>query len=232
MPSVRGSRFHRQRRNSSRKHDALVRCRLSQKDFLARHGNHTGGDTFRGKLLGRIDTRSHLRATGYQNQVRVLRLDSNIPSFAGQLDRRNLQSLGRSARATNDGWRLVACQGNMVRTSSFVRVRRTVHVDVRHGSKTFQGFNRLMSWTILAQANGIVRHDEQDRELTQSRKADRTYAVADKDQKGRTVGAETTVSKDTVGNSNHTMLTNTETQVPSHVGVLLEVDYILVVRQV
>src|SRR5208337_2178979 len=72
--------------------------------------------------------------------------------------------------------------------------------------------HRLMGWPVLAVTHGVVREDEDGRQLHQGREADGRPGIVAKDEKGGAKGSELG-QRETVNNRSHRVFADPEMEV-------------------
>src|SRR5579859_4251320 len=83
------------------------------------------------------------------------------------------------------------CDGDFVTFGDFVRVAGTHDKNIGHGAQGCELFDRLMSGTIFAYADGIVREDINDGNFHESGEADGRFYVVAEIEEGTAEGAKT-----------------------------------------
>ena len=92
-------------------------------------------------------------------------------------------------------------QNGLPTLGSFDGVAGSIDSQVRNGPQRGQLFDRLMGRTILAKADGVVRHDEDRPDLHQCRKADRRAAIVREAEEGAPIRDQTAAQRDAGGHA-------------------------------
>ena len=79
---------------------------------------------------------------------------------------------------------------DLPRFGDFIRVARTQHHQIRHGPQRSQLFDRLVRRAVFSDADGIVRENEDGRDLHQRGQADAGPHVIAEVEKRRAEGAD------------------------------------------
>ena len=98
---------------------------------------------------------------------------------------------------------------------------------MRDGPQRGQLLDRLMGRTVFAEADGIVRHDEDRPDLHHRRQADRRAAVVREAQEGAAVGDQAAVQRDAVHGRGHAVLAHAVMHVGAVVFAGLDLDHAL-----
>eukprot|EP00982_Pelagococcus_subviridis_P002992 23048-Pelagococcus_subviridis.AAC.3 len=122
---------------------------------------------------------------------------------------------------------------NLVRARGLVTVRGAHHEHAGHRAERREVLDRLVRGAVLADADGVVRHDEERRRAGEGGDAHRAAHVIGEDEEGGAVGLEAGgVKRDGVGDGAHAVLADAVTDVTLRRGVLLEVAELLHERHV
>jgi len=103
---------------------------------------------------------------------------------------------------------------------------------VRHGPERRELLDRLMGWSVFAEANRVMRHDEDRPDLHQGREADGRTAIVREAQEGAPVGDQAAVQRDAVHGGRHGVLTHAIVHVGAVVFAGLNLDHALRLRVV
>src|SRR5580693_2754727 len=100
------------------------------------------------------------------------------------------------------------------RFHGFVRVSRPDDRKPWNSAQAAKVLDWLMSGAILPESDAVVRKDVDRFETTQRPQADGRLHVVGKGEKGRAEGKHTTVCRHAVHSGSHSVLANTESNVP------------------
>ena len=130
----------------------------------------------------------------------------------------------------SEGWNALAGQNHSgwvavllleevtVSFSSFVLICRAYNLKLRNSAESSQVFDWLVSWTIFAQSYGIVGPNVEVWNLHQSSQANCWALVVRELEEGAVEWASVRTKQNTVGNSTHCELTNTEVKLTAMLG--------------
>ena len=171
-------------RTRRRQHAVAVVVVLLGEAVQAGHGHHARGDAVRLEQLGGVGADVHLGAGADQDQV------GRRPSTTRAARRRRGRSrrpgissgfqIGRPWRLSTSAVGVSLCSSAKRQASavSFASAGRT-HVDVRRGAQVGQLLHRLVGRPVLAEADRVVRVDEDRRQVHQRRQPDRGLHVVE-----------------------------------------------------
>mmetsp|Transcript_26728 Transcript_26728/g.56301 ORF Transcript_26728/g.56301 Transcript_26728/m.56301 type:complete len:272 (-) Transcript_26728:1078-1893(-) len=114
-------------------------------------------------------------------------------------------------------------KSELVRSRHFVSISGTEDIHVRHGTKTLEHLNRLVSGTIFSKTNGIMCHYINDTEPGESRESHGAQCITGELQKSCTVRAQASISKHSIRDSSHSVFPDTKSNCSSFGTVLLEI---------
>ncbi|KAH3662800.1 hypothetical protein OGATHE_004376 [Ogataea polymorpha] len=193
-------------------------------------GNNSSWDTLLSKQLGSVNGQRNLGTGSNQNQLGVVNLVNDVTTLQGLLNRRARQLRQVLSRKSQHRWCLGARDGLDVSSRGLVTVCWSPDHQIWNGSEVGKGLNRLVGWSVLTKTNRVVGGNPDDWVVRESRQSQRTRGVGHKVEESGTerlvVG---TVSRDTVDDGAHTVLSHTESEVLTGVvtqtsGLRLEVN--------
>ena len=227
VPPVLAARLDGERGDVPRQDRRPVLRVLREEDLLARHGHDARPDRVLGPQgLGRVDGRTDLGAGRDDDQIgRPLAPlgEDDVPAPHRLGPARVLERADRPPRAAHDRRRVDAVHRDLVRRRHLVRVGRAADVHVRHGPEALEHLDRLVGRAVLAEADGVVRHDVQDAEAGEGRAPHGAEGVPGELEEGRAERPEAAVGEHSVAYGRHGVLPDAEADHPSLRRGLLEV---------
>ena len=160
-------------------------------------------------LRGRLHGDRDLRAAGQQDDLRLAAAGQDVgpPAEVGGGGVAVLIDHRHALAAQEQRHRLVAVLEDVLpRLGRLVGVGGPDHQQIRDRPQGREVLDRLMGRAVLAQADAVVRADEDRRVLRQGRHADRAAHVIGEDQEGPAVRAEQTRDADAVHDRAHAVL--------------------------
>lgn len=233
FPAHGRSSLNREHGNAIRQNLKLVLLGLRVEDLEARSRDHTRGHAvLLLQVVSSLDTDADFGSGRDQSHAGVGHFHGSIGSLDRKLDRRVLQLGQVLTGESKDAGGVLGGQRNVVGSAGLVPIGRTPHHAVRQRTEVSQGFHRLVSRTVLTQANRVVGSNVDHTNARQSRQTDGTRGVRDEVQESTTGGDDSAVDSQTVHDGSHSVLTHTVADVaagPVANAVLrgLEVDGVL-----
>ena len=189
----------------------------------ARDADDAGLDAVLGELLVGPDAERDLRAGRHQEDVRLA--VGGVGQDVGPL----VQALGRGVLAAVEGRQGLAGedQGHRLvvqlhdvppRLGDLVRVRRAERDQARDRPQRRELLDRLVGRAVLADADRVVREDEDDRDFHERRQSNRRPHVVGEDQEARAERPDLRQGHP-VEDGSHRVLADAEVHIPAAVAV-------------
>ena len=169
MPAEGFSRFHHHAlAHSVGEHFLLVGVGLFVEQFDAWHGHHAHLLSFSSELLGGLDAEVQFGAGADQDQIGSAGAVFEHVTTQGHLVDRGVRLVGHALAAEAKGaGALAVLDRHLVGTAGLIAVARAEHQHVRHRPQGGDGFDRLVGWTVFADADGVVGEYVDHAQLTQ-----------------------------------------------------------------
>ncbi len=203
-------------RHVRRQHAISVLLRLGVEQARAGHGHHAHLAALVREALGGFHGQRNLRAGGNQHAVRPpVAVGEHIAAAADvrglcRAARHGRQGLPRQHEA---GWPVRARDRARPGHRGFNRIARAPQLHIRDDAEARDVFHRLVGRAVLAEADRVVRVDEDHALLHQRGHARRVAGVIREHQEGATVRHEPAVQRDAVHDGRHAELAHAVMQV-------------------
>ena len=184
----------------------------------AKEGWHRNDARAGPKGLGRRDRPLHFAATREQDVgQRGGFLDQDISTLqypgAAFVRWAIIQHRHRLATQCQEGRTIHALHRGGKSPGGFLRVGGTNDIEIRNHPQAGNSFHRLMGWAVLADADGVVRVEINDRQLRERGKAHRRTRVIGENEERRARGPEDPIIGDAIVDGRHAVLTNAVAEV-------------------
>ena len=169
---------------------------------------------------GAQDGQLALAALGLQQHVAALGRFVLVAGFAAQ-------QRHRLARQREQGRLAGRVQDRFPALGGLDRIARAIDREVRDGAQRREMLDRLMGRAVLAEADRIVRHDEDGPDLHHRREPDRRTAVVREAQERAAIRDQAAVQRDAVHRRGHAVLAHAVMHVGAVVFAGLDLDHAL-----
>lgn len=206
---------------------------LGIEDLEAGDGDDTSGEVvLLLESLDGVDGDADFRTGGHNGDVRLLGLVHDVTTLDGGRNGGVLELRKVLAGEGQDGGGVEGSEGDVVGGAGLVSVSWAPDHAVWQGAEVSESLDRLVGWSILTEADGVVGGDPDDTLAGESGQADGTGCVGDEVKEGSSVWEDGSVGGETVHDSSHGVLTDTISDVATapvtkSSGWGLEVDGIL-----
>mmetsp|Transcript_55610 Transcript_55610/g.120059 ORF Transcript_55610/g.120059 Transcript_55610/m.120059 type:complete len:354 (+) Transcript_55610:370-1431(+) len=200
-------------------HALYVIMRLTPEELDAGHAHGAHLHALLRQSLVRLQHQSHLAACGHQDQVRLLGAEQGVAAVVqhGRLGVLLTVQRRQGLPRQDHGRRFVRELRHILpHLHHLVGVAWPEGQESRHCPESRQVLNGLMGGPVLSDADGIVREDEDARQLHDGGESDRRPHVVHKDQEGRAKGPEPGEGH-SVHNGSHGVLSDAEVEVAAGV---------------
>lgn len=216
LPAHGGHNLDGQRWDTVWQNAESVLLRLSIENLEAGDGDDTGLEVvLLLKSLDGVDGNADFRTGGHNGDVRLLFIVHDVTTLDGGRNGGVLELREVLARESKDAWGVERGKGNVVGGAGLVSVSWAPDHAVGQGAEVSEGLDRLVSWSVLAKADGVVGGDPDDAHAGESGQTDGAGCVGDEVKEGSCVWEDGSVGSETVHDGSHGVLTDTVSDVAS-----------------
>ena len=210
---------------ASRENLAAIGFVLFGEKLHAGHGDHAGADTLGFEEFLGLEGGGDFGACRDQDGLTLaVCFGEHIGAFLGQVGVLGLKAHGRQVLAgerENRG-RVLGGQGDFPGLGGLGGVGGAEHIGVRRGAADGEVFDRLVGRAVFADADRVVGHDKDRRDLHQGREAHGRAGIVGEAEEGAAIGADATVQRHAVHRRRHAVFADAPIDVAS--GAVVHVE--------